>query len=59
MPLVAPPIGGVLGAGIYKALVELHHPCLSEQGGGLVEKLEEEENAPLEKQKNSCENVCV
>lgn len=53
MPLVAPPIGGVLGAGIYKALVEMHHPPLSEQGEGLVE----EETAPLGKQDNICANV--
>ncbi|XP_022600529.1 aquaporin-7-like [Seriola dumerili] len=58
VPLVAPPIGGVLGAGVYKALVELHHPPLSEQDGGLVEELEEE-TAPLEKPKNICANVCV
>ncbi len=53
VPLVAPPIGGVLGAGIYKALVEMHHPPLSEQGEGLVE----EETAPLGKQDNICANV--
>ncbi|XP_040889735.1 aquaporin-7 isoform X1 [Toxotes jaculatrix] len=58
VPLVAPPIGGVLGAGLYKALVELHHPPLSDQGGGLVEELQEE-TSPLEKQKNTCTNVCV
>ncbi|XP_029357241.1 aquaporin-7 isoform X2 [Echeneis naucrates] len=57
VPLVAPPIGGVLGAGLYKALVELHHPHISERDGGLVEELEE--TAPLEKQKDICANVCV
>lgn len=55
MPLVAPPIGGVLGAGLYKAFVELHHPPLSERGGELVE----EELFPLEKEQNISSNVCV
>ncbi|XP_028262036.1 aquaporin-7 [Parambassis ranga] len=55
VPLVAPPIGGVLGAGVYKAFVELHHPLISEQCGGLME----EESAPLEKEQNICANVCV
>eukprot|EP00064_Thunnus_orientalis_P008392 superscaffoldBa00000995_g8415 len=58
VPLVAPPIGGVLGAGLYKALVELHHPPLPEQVGGLMEELKEE-TIPLEKQKNICADVCV
>uniref|UniRef100_A0A8C4DA90 Aquaporin 7 n=1 Tax=Dicentrarchus labrax TaxID=13489 RepID=A0A8C4DA90_DICLA len=55
VPLAAPPIGGVLGAGLYKALVEMHHPPLSEQGEGLLK----EETAPLRKQENICANVCV
>ncbi|XP_041803850.1 aquaporin-7 [Chelmon rostratus] len=55
VPLIAAPTGGVLGAGLYKALVEMHHPPLSEQGEGLVE----EETAPLGKQENICSNVCV
>lgn len=58
MPLVAPPIGGVLGAGLYKALVELHHPILPEQDEGEMEELKEE-TVPLEKQKNICADVCV
>lgn len=58
VPLVAPPIGGVLGAGIYKAFVEMHHQPASEQGGQLVEGLQEE-SVPLEKQKNISGNVCV
>ncbi|XP_028432789.1 aquaporin-7 isoform X2 [Perca flavescens] len=58
VPLVAPPIGGVLGAGLYRVLVEMHHPPLSEQDGGLVEEFEEE-TAPLEKQGNICANICV
>lgn len=57
VPLVAPPIGGVLGAGLYKVLVELHHPQLPEQVGGLMEELEE--TVSLEKQKNNCADVCV
>ncbi|KAM7005897.1 aquaporin-7 isoform 2-T2 [Tautogolabrus adspersus] len=55
VPLVAPPIGGILGAGLYKALVEMHHPPLSEQSEGLLE----EETVALEKQENNCANVCV
>lgn len=55
VPLVAPLIGGVLGAGFYKALVEMHHSPLSEQGEGLME----EETAPLDKQENSHANACV
>lgn len=58
VPLVAPCIGGVLGAGIYKALVEMHHPPLSEQGERLVEELAEE-TSPLGKQGNCETNVCV
>uniref|UniRef100_A0A8D3AB17 Aquaporin 7 n=1 Tax=Scophthalmus maximus TaxID=52904 RepID=A0A8D3AB17_SCOMX len=41
VPLVAPPIGGILGAGMYRALVELHHPPVYEQGEGLLEELKE------------------
>ncbi|CAK6958264.1 aquaporin-7 [Scomber scombrus] len=58
VPLVAPPVGGVLGAGLYKALVELHHPLLPEQDEGVMEELKEE-TFPLEKQKNICADVCV
>lgn len=54
MPLVAPPIGGVLGAGLYKAVVELHHPHPSEAGGEMVE-----EAVPLDKEINTIENMCV
>ncbi|XP_037535122.1 aquaporin-7 [Nematolebias whitei] len=49
VPLVAPPIGGVLGAGVYKAFVELHHPPLSEQ---------KEESIPLKKEEN-CDDTCA
>lgn len=55
VPLVAPPIGGLLGAGLYKALVEMHHSLFSEQG----EELVEETTTPLGKQDNICANVCV
>lgn len=55
VPLIAPLIGGLLGGGVYKAMVEMHHPPLSEQGEGLVD----EETAPLGKQDNICDNVCV
>lgn len=54
VPLVAPPIGGVLGAGLYKAVVELHHPHPSEAGGEMVE-----EAVPLDKEINTIENMCV
>lgn len=39
VPLVAPPIGGILGAGLYKVLVEMHHQ--PEQKERLVEEFEE------------------
>lgn len=55
VPLIAPLIGGLLGAGLYKTLVEMHHPPLSEQGEGMVK----EETVPLGKQENICVNVCV
>uniref|UniRef100_A0A3P9KGT7 Aquaporin 7 n=1 Tax=Oryzias latipes TaxID=8090 RepID=A0A3P9KGT7_ORYLA len=45
VPLVAPLIGGVLGAGVYKAFVELHHPHPSEQN----RVLGEDEHIPLVK----------
>ncbi|XP_022056351.1 aquaporin-7 [Acanthochromis polyacanthus] len=54
VPLVATPIGGVLGAGIYKVFVELHHPPHSEQAEGSAE-----ESIPLEKNQNISVNVCV
>ncbi|XP_071775024.1 aquaporin-7 [Centroberyx gerrardi] len=58
VPVVAPLVGGVLGAGLYKAMVELHHPSPSDQGGELAEE-PEEETAPLEKKKSICADVCV
>ncbi|XP_061788738.1 aquaporin-7 isoform X1 [Nerophis lumbriciformis] len=55
VPIVAPTIGGVLGAGLYKVLVELHHPPISDTCTGL-ERLKE--TASMEKQKSDCD-VCV
>ncbi|CAJ1051520.1 aquaporin-7 [Xyrichtys novacula] len=55
VPLVAPSIGGVLGAGLYRVMVEMHHPPPSGQGKGLLE----EETVTLEKQENICANECV
>ncbi|KAK2862409.1 hypothetical protein Q5P01_001942 [Channa striata] len=52
VPLVAPPIGGVFGAGLYKVFVEMHHQPLPEQGGGLAVDLGDE-SPPLEKQNNT------
>ncbi|KAF7663682.1 hypothetical protein LDENG_00203810 [Lucifuga dentata] len=48
IPLTAPLIGGVTGAGVYKFLVEKHHPSTSEQDRRPGEK-PEEETVPLEK----------
>ncbi|KAM3621722.1 uncharacterized protein V6R79_015128 [Siganus canaliculatus] len=53
VPLVAPSIGGILGAGIYKVMVEMHHPPLSEEG----QEMADEDTIPLEKQENSSANV--
>lgn len=58
MPLVAPPVGGVLGAGLYKAFVEMHHQPISGQGGKFEGELQEE-STPLEKQNHMSVNVCV
>ncbi|XP_077429057.1 aquaporin-7 [Vanacampus margaritifer] len=57
VPIVAPMIGGVLGAGLYMVLVELHHPSLSENCAGLNQTLEKE-TEPLEKQ-NTDNDLCV
>ncbi|KAM9408754.1 aquaporin-7 [Pholidichthys leucotaenia] len=54
VPLVAPPIGGVLGAGLYKAFVELHHPLLSEQDGETQEEL-----VCLQKEQSPSVDICV
>lgn len=58
MPIVAPLIGGVVGAGLYKILVELHHPTPPGQGGARREE-PEAESTPLEKQEGNCADVCV
>ncbi|KAM3877924.1 aquaporin-7 [Diretmus argenteus] len=57
VPVVAPLIGGVLGAGLYKVFVELHHPSFDSRG----ELAEEPENeaAPLENKKGTSANMCV
>ncbi|XP_057701690.1 aquaporin-7 [Corythoichthys intestinalis] len=59
VPIVAPTIGGVLGAGLYMVLIELHHPPLSENcaGAGVTKELEKE-TASLEKQ-NFDTDLCV
>ncbi|XP_051932705.1 aquaporin-7 isoform X3 [Hippocampus zosterae] len=41
VPVIAPMIGGVLGGGLYKLLVELHHPPCSENCAGSIKTLEE------------------
>ncbi|XP_008318637.1 aquaporin-7 [Cynoglossus semilaevis] len=56
VPLIAPPIGGVLGAGLYKALVELHHPPLPLPLG---EGLFEEDVVQEENPKNNFADACV
>lgn len=55
MPITAPFIGGLLGAGIYKIMVEMHHPVTSKRGEGLAK----EEGIPLGKQENTGANICV
>ncbi|CAL8381009.1 unnamed protein product [Boreogadus saida] len=54
VPVVAPLLGGVMGAGLYKALVELHHPAIvcGQNGHG-----EQEEMDLLEKPSHA--DVCV
>ncbi|XP_062313942.1 aquaporin-7 [Osmerus eperlanus] len=54
VPVVAPLVGGVIGAAIYKVFVELHHPPSHNQR----ELVEQEEADPL-KQKSICTEVCV
>ncbi|MEQ2159203.1 hypothetical protein GOODEAATRI_020325 [Goodea atripinnis] len=55
VPLVATPIGGVLGAGVYKVFVEMQHPRFSAQD---IE-ISEDECLPLKKERNICSDVCV
>lgn len=55
VPITAPFIGGLLGAGLYKVMVEMHHPATNKRGQGLAE----EESAPLGKQENASANACV
>ncbi|XP_077581863.1 aquaporin-7 [Stigmatopora nigra] len=59
VPIVAPMIGGLLGAGLYMVLVELHHPPLSENCTVMTKRTDlEKETAPLEKQ-NFDTDLCV
>ncbi|MED6258736.1 hypothetical protein ATANTOWER_011635 [Ataeniobius toweri] len=55
VPLVATPIGGVLGAGVYKVFVEMQHPRFS----GQDIETSEDESLPLKKERNICSDVCV
>lgn len=55
VPITAPFVGGILGAGLYKVMVEMHHPATNKRGEGLAG----EESAPLGKQENASANVCV
>lgn len=55
VPLIAPLIGGPLGAGVYRAMVEMHHPPESEGREGPTK----EESVPLGKQENTCDNTCA
>lgn len=56
VPLVAPFIGGVTGATIYKAFVELHHPDLKSTK---TQSTEDPECVPLEKYKNGNTDISV
>uniref|UniRef100_A0A4W5LBM4 Aquaporin 7 n=1 Tax=Hucho hucho TaxID=62062 RepID=A0A4W5LBM4_9TELE len=58
VPVLAPMVGGVTGASIYKVFVELHHPSPCEHRRELEDKAEEEA-APLDMQKNLSPEVCV
>lgn len=54
VPLTAPLIGGLLGGGVYRAMVEMHHPPDS----GERQETTKEESVPLGKQENTCNNTC-
>lgn len=56
VPLVAPFIGGVTGALIYEAFVELHHPDLKRTK---TQSAEDPECVPLEKCKNGSTEMSV
>ncbi|XP_033822890.1 aquaporin-7 [Periophthalmus magnuspinnatus] len=51
VPLVAPCVGAVVGTGLYKLLVQLHHPLLSAPSAGESEE-PHRETEPLEKHSN-------
>ncbi|XP_029538275.1 aquaporin-7 [Oncorhynchus nerka] len=58
VPVLAPMVGGVTGASIYKVFVELHHPSPCEHRREIEDEAEEEA-APLDMQKNLSPEVCV
>ncbi|XP_034022988.1 aquaporin-7 [Thalassophryne amazonica] len=58
VPLVAPLIGGVTGAGLYRMLVELHHPQPSHEDGGLGDELQMEKSL-LDKTTNMSTDMIV
>uniref|UniRef100_A0A4W5NVQ5 Aquaporin 7 n=1 Tax=Hucho hucho TaxID=62062 RepID=A0A4W5NVQ5_9TELE len=58
VPVLAPLVGGVTGAAVYKVFVELHHTSPRDQRMGLEDETEKEA-APLEKQKSLRPEVCV
>ncbi|XP_056128823.1 aquaporin-7 [Lampris incognitus] len=57
VPVVAPLVGGLLGAGVYKAFVELHHPSICDQNK--KQPGVPEETAHLEKQDGIFTDECV
>ncbi|XP_051537377.1 aquaporin-7-like isoform X2 [Myxocyprinus asiaticus] len=57
VPLVAPLFGGVIGALIYKAFVELHH--LHHYNDIKTQSIRDPECVPLDKCKNSSTEICV
>ncbi|KAM9814218.1 aquaporin-7 [Neosynchiropus ocellatus] len=56
VPLVAPPIGAIMGAGVYKAFVEMHHPSTPDTRP--VKEMEGE-TSPQEIPKNNHIDACV
>ncbi|XP_051959898.1 aquaporin-7-like [Xyrauchen texanus] len=56
VPLVAPLFGGVIGALIYKAFVELHHPACSDIK---KQSIRDPECVPLDKRKHISTEICM
>ncbi|CAL1608631.1 unnamed protein product [Knipowitschia caucasica] len=50
VPLVAPCVGGVLGTGLYKLMVQMHHPSAPSSGGTGELQEGQGHTEPLEKQ---------